>query len=100
MPRSIALAFIISLAFCLGGSVASAAGKPVSFLNDVLPVLTKVGCNAGTCHGSQYGKGGFKLSLRGYDPEFDHQSILKEARGRRVAAVEPARSLVLRKPSG
>jgi hypothetical protein len=72
----------------------------VSFINDVLPVLAKAGCNAGTCHGSQYGQGGFKLSLRGYIPEADHTSILKDVRGRRVTLAEPERSLLLRKPSG
>jgi hypothetical protein len=72
----------------------------VSFINDVVPVLTKVGCNAGACHGSQDGKGGFKLSLLGYDPELDYQSIHKDARARRVTVVEPDRSLLIRKPSG
>jgi hypothetical protein len=71
----------------------------ISFVNDVLPVLTKAGCNAGACHGSQYGKGGFKLSLLAYDPEADHSSILRDARARRVRLVAPERSLVLRKPS-
>jgi hypothetical protein len=72
----------------------------VSFVNDVLPVLTKVGCNAGACHGSQYGKGGFKLSLLGYDPDLDYASIRRDARSRRVTAAAPERSLLLRKPSG
>lgn len=72
----------------------------VSFINDVVPVLTKAGCNTGACHGSQYGKGGFKLSLLGYDPELDYQSIRKEARARRVTVAEPERSLLIRKPSG
>jgi hypothetical protein len=72
---------------------------PVSFLNEVIPILTKAGCNAGACHGSQYGKGGLKLSLLGYDPEMDHASILKDALGRRVTLAEPERSLILRKPS-
>ena len=44
----------------------------VSFVRDVMPTLSKMGCNAGTCHGAQNGKNGFKLSLRGYDPLFDH----------------------------
>src|SRR6266542_476223 len=72
----------------------------VSFINDVVPVLTKAGCNAGACHGSQYGKGGFKLSLLGYDAEFDYLSIRKDARARRVTTAAPERSLLLRKPSG
>jgi hypothetical protein len=72
----------------------------VSFVNDVVPVLTKAGCNAGACHGSQYGKGGFKLSLLGYDPDSDHLSIRSEARARRVTPAAPERSLLLRKASG
>jgi hypothetical protein len=44
---------------------------PVDYVHDVMPVLSKIGCNSGTCHGAQAGKGGFKLSLRGYDPLFD-----------------------------
>ncbi len=74
--------------------------SPISFLNDVLPVLTKTGCNAGACHGSQYGKGGFKLSLLGYDPELDYRSIRQDARARRVRLSDPEQSLLLRKPSG
>src|SRR6266542_7052194 len=74
------------------------SAPPVSFINDVVPVLTKAGCNAGACHGSQYGKGGFKLSLLGYDPEFDYKSIVKQARGRRLCRPEPEHSLVLLKP--
>ena len=45
------------------------------FTRDVMPLMGKLGCNAGTCHGSQQGKNGFKLSLRGYDPLFDHQAL-------------------------
>jgi hypothetical protein len=81
-------------------SKASASVRPVSFVNEVVPVLTKAGCNAGTCHGSQYGKGGFKLSLLGYDPDLDFRSIRKDARGRRVTPGMPDQSLLLRKPSG
>ena len=51
---------------------------PASFVRDVQPVLSKMGCNAGTCHGSKEGKGGFKLSLRGYDPLFDHRALTGE----------------------
>src|SRR6185503_5368450 len=46
--------------------------RPISFVNDVIPVLTRAGCNSGTCHGAAVGKNGFKLSLRGYAPELDH----------------------------
>ncbi|HIL70897.1 MAG TPA: hypothetical protein EYG38_13750, partial [Verrucomicrobia bacterium] len=55
-----------------------------SFRNHVLPVLSKAGCNSGACHGTLAGKGGFRLSLRGYDPETDYHRITREARGRRI----------------
>ena len=70
-----------------------------SFLSDVQPVLTKAGCNSGACHGSEAGKNGFKLSLRGYDPEFDHAVLTREAVGRRVARWDPSKSLLLLKPT-
>lgn len=70
-----------------------------SFRNDVQPVLTKAGCNSGACHGALAGKNGFRLSLRGYDTERDHWSITRDARGRRVLLADPARSLVLLKPT-
>ncbi|HXG12042.1 MAG TPA: DUF1553 domain-containing protein [Gemmataceae bacterium] len=70
-----------------------------SFRNHVIPVLTRLGCNSGACHGALAGKGGFKLSLRGYDPETDHFVMTRQALGRRVDRREPARSLVLLKPT-
>jgi hypothetical protein len=69
------------------------------FVNDVQPVLTKAGCNSGACHGAEAGKNGFKLSLRGYDPVFDHAILTRDATGRRVSRIEPAQSLVLLKPT-
>ena len=70
-----------------------------SFRNDVIPVLTKMGCNSGACHGALAGKNGFKLTLRGYDPEVDYDTLTRQAVGRRVSLTEPARSLVLLKPT-
>ena len=75
------------------------AAKPVTFVRDVLPVMNKVGCSQGTCHGAAKGKNGFKLSLRGYDPEFDYQSLLYDMSGRRFNRADPARSLMLAKPT-
>jgi hypothetical protein len=72
----------------------------VSFVRDVMPALSKLGCNAGTCHGAAQGKNGFKLSLRGYDPLFDHQALTDELEGRRFNRAAPERSLMLLKPSG
>ena len=71
-----------------------------NFRNDVIPVLTKAGCNSGPCHGASAGKNGFKLSLRGHDPEADHRVLTREARGRRIAKMAPAHSLILLKPTG
>src|SRR5271168_4462414 len=71
----------------------------VTFLRDVAPILNKVGCTSGTCHGAAKGKNGFKLSLRGYDPEFDYQALLYDLSGRRFNRADPARSLMLAKPT-
>jgi hypothetical protein len=71
-----------------------------SFRNHVEPVLAKQGCNSGACHGALAGKGGFRLSLRGYDPATDYFNIVKQDRGRRVELADPGQSLVLAKPSG
>jgi hypothetical protein len=71
---------------------------PVSFKDEVVPALTKLGCSQGTCHGTPTGKGGFRLSLQGYAPELDYQSIVHEGGGRRVNAADPGRSLMLLKP--
>lgn len=71
-----------------------------SFRNHVQSVLSKSGCNMGSCHGALAGKGGFKLSLRGYDPDADFRTLTRQARGRRVVPNDPGRSLMLTKPSG
>ena len=71
-----------------------------SFRNHVQPVLSKSGCNMGSCHGALAGKGGFKLSLRGYDPDADFRTLTRQARGRRIVPSDPGRSLMLTKPSG
>ncbi|QDV86177.1 DUF1549 and DUF1553 domain-containing protein [Stieleria magnilauensis] len=71
-----------------------------SFRNDVQSVLAKAGCNMGSCHGALAGKGGFRLSLRGYDNQSDFLSITRQARGRRIEMADPGRSLLLAKPTG
>ncbi len=76
------------------------AKHPVSFVRDVMPVLSRSGCNAGTCHGSAEGKNGFKLSLRGYDPILDFRSLTDDLEGRRFNRVAPDKSLMLLKMSG
>ncbi|GIW78727.1 MAG: S-layer protein [Gemmatales bacterium] len=68
-----------------------------SFRKHIVPLMTKAGCNSGACHGALAGKGGMKLSLRGYDPETDYFVLTRQALGRRVDRRHPERSLVLRK---
>ena len=70
------------------------------FAVDVMSVLSKAGCNAGTCHGNLNGKGGFKLSLRGQDALHDYHSLVLTAKGRRVSTSAPQQSLFLQKASG
>jgi hypothetical protein len=70
-----------------------------TFRNHVIPVMTKAGCNSGPCHGAAAGKNGLKLTLRGYDPELDYLSLTRQAEARRIDKVEPARSLMLLKPT-
>ncbi len=74
------------------------APAPVSFKNETQMALTKAGCNMGACHGSPSGKGGFRLSLRAYDPELDIMTVRSEFFGRRTNIMEPGESLLLRKP--
>lgn len=71
-----------------------------SFRNEVLPVFSKLGCNSGACHGAIAGKGGFRLSLRGFDAETDAFNVTRDAKGRRVELASPEESLVLLKPTG
>jgi hypothetical protein len=71
-----------------------------SFRTGILPILTRAGCNAGTCHGAATGQGGLRLSLLGYDPEEDHLRITRESGGRRIDVDVAAESLLLRKAAG
>lgn len=74
--------------------------EPVGFSRDVVPALTRAGCNAGACHGSFQGRGGFQLSLLGFDPAFDYDVLAKASRGRRINVGTPGQSLLLLKPTG
>ena len=79
----------------------NAADTPVSFVNDVMPVLTKAGCNVGVCHAKAGGgQNGFQLSLLGFEPAEDFEHLTKEDRGRRLFSGAPEQSLVLQKASG
>ncbi|MBC8351650.1 MAG: DUF1553 domain-containing protein [Planctomycetes bacterium] len=81
-------------------SVQQAAGRSVDFGTEIVPLLSRYGCNAGGCHGKQGGQNGFQLSLFGFDQGFDHDAIVKEARGRRIFVSSPNESLLLRKAVG
>jgi hypothetical protein len=76
------------------------ARPTLDFREHVMPVLAKAGCNAGACHASQYGKGGFKLSVFGFAPEDDYRAIVRDSLGRRADPINPPASLLLRKPTG
>ena len=78
---------------------AQAAAPVPSFRYEVLPALSKQGCSSGACHGSPSGKGGFRLSLRGFDPEFDRRTLLRDDLGRRTNSLAPRDSLLLQKPT-
>ena len=82
-------------------SVSHGDDDPVSFRNQIVPILTKAGCNAGVCHAKAGGgQRGFQLSLLGFEPDEDYQSLVKEAQGRRLFPAAPDRSLLLRKAAG
>lgn len=101
--------FSVKAAYAASPTVTLDTTKPVSeimapasgwsFRNHVIPVLTRLGCNSGACHGAAAGKGGLKLTLRGYDPEADFNVLTRQSLGRRVNKVEPAQSLMLLKPT-
>src|SRR5262245_7582152 len=91
-PRMRPLLLVVS-ATCLWSA------EPVTYLRDVAPILNKSGCTSGPCHGAAKGKNGFKLSLRGYDPQFDYEALLYDLSGRRFNRADPGRSLMLAKPT-
>ena len=76
------------------------AAEPPRFETDVLPLLTKAGCNAGACHGAAAGRGGLKLSLFAGNPAADYDSLVRELEGRRINRAKPAASLFIAKPAG
>jgi hypothetical protein len=90
---------LASFAVILFASSASAA-EPVDFARDVVPALTKLGCNSGACHGSFQGRGGFRISLLGFDAAADYEAIVSEAHGRRLFPAAPGKSLLILKGTG
>ncbi|MDF1842039.1 MAG: DUF1549 and DUF1553 domain-containing protein [Rubripirellula sp.] len=77
------------------------SAKKINFVNDIVPILTKSGCNAGVCHAKAGGgQNGFQLSLLGFEPEQDYQTLVSQGRGRRLFPAAPDTSLLLQKASG
>ena len=74
--------------------------RAISFPNDVIPAITRAGCNSGACHGTPKGRNGFRLSLLGFEPKSDFEVLTRESRGRRFFPAAPERSLLLQKASG
>ena len=74
--------------------------RPISFTNDVMPVFSKSGCNAGSCHGASRGKDGFRLSLFGFDPQGDYHRLTRELPGRRIDLALPDDCLLITKATG
>ncbi|MFN4258244.1 MAG: DUF1549 domain-containing protein [Gemmataceae bacterium] len=81
-------------------TVQSVEPRPVSFTNDIMPILAKASCNSGACHGAASGKQGFKISLLGYDPAGDYRTLTRGTDGRRLNFIDPAQSLLILKPTG
>ncbi len=77
-----------------------AVERRLNYVNDILPILTKAGCNSGGCHGKQGGQNGFALSLFGFDADFDYNALTREGRGRRITPSAPDSSLFLLKATG
>lgn len=75
------------------------ADQSVNFTTEVVPILTRFGCNSGGCHGAALGRGGFRLSLFGFDPDFDYDQIVRSNEGRRVVVSDAERSILLAKPA-
>ncbi|MEZ6038955.1 MAG: DUF1549 and DUF1553 domain-containing protein [Planctomycetaceae bacterium] len=96
LPNLIILAIVV--ASLSNAEARSADHIRVSFRNEVMAVLSRSGCNLGTCHGSANGKGGLKLSLRGQDPDLDFNTLTREYSARRVNVLNPDESLLLQKP--
>lgn len=82
-------------AVCMVKVEAFRAPPAVNFANQIVPIFTKLGCNAGGCHGKALGQNGFRLSLLGFEPELDYETLVKEDRGRRLFPAAPEASLLL-----
>src|SRR5437016_11672844 len=101
MMKAAGSPLLILLGLLAGGSVAlGEQPRHFNFENDIVPVLSKFGCNTSGCHGKAAGQNGFKLSVFGFDPAADYAALKQEGRGRRVLPTFPERSLLLAQASG
>jgi hypothetical protein len=100
MRAALAVALLASPAILRAEPTAAAPRRGPSFELEIVPILTRLGCNAGACHGKARGQNGFQLSLLGFNPEFDYAALTSEARGRRVSVASPESSLILSKAAG
>lgn len=103
--KGIALAccLLLGVSVCMGAEPITPNAKPESipkFELDIQPILTARGCNSGPCHGKSRGQNGFALSLFGFDSDMDYDSLVKNARGRRISLASPHESLLLTKATG
>ncbi len=97
-PRPLLRLTLVTLAaLAWFAPAATVRADEVSFRNEVMAVLSRAGCNQGTCHGNLNGKNGFKLSLRGQDPDFDLAVLTRQSFGRRTNPQRPTESLLLLK---
>lgn len=96
---SFSLIWLISVGSLFWGLTTQTHAEEISFRDQVIPILTKAGCNSGACHGAAVGRGTFRLSLYGQNPEQDWQSLARELGGKRINRSSPADSLLLRKAS-
>ncbi len=96
LPR-LTISCLLTAAFC---GPAAADERPYNFANDVVPLLSRFGCNSSGCHGKAEGQNGFKLSVFGFDPAADYRALVMEGRGRRVFPASADQSLLLRKAAG
>lgn len=101
MIKAAGCRFLLLIGLLAGGRVAHAEPpRRFNFENDIVPILSKFGCNTSGCHGKAEGQNGFKLSVFGFDPGGDYAALTQEGRGRRVLPALPERSLLLAKASG
>src|SRR6185369_4474313 len=102
LHRMSRFAAICGLIFCGGTTAVAGDASPrrFNFENDIIPILSRFGCNASGCHGKAEGQNGFKLSVFGFDPPADYVALTQEGRGRRTIPSLPEKSLLLSKASG